>query len=358
MVTITDNSVRQINAALLSLEKKIGETNSEKAQDKQVVQMELKNVQYNFMAPLHQRGTSVCIDTTGTWEGSARSATNAEHAITADNVEHADTADNAARTTQIFDRFIAYSTTAAETAAKVASCDNYDLRTGDVFVLIITTSNTASSELTLNVNNRGAKTIYINGTVSSSTNKTLNAGTYFVYYNGTNYYLRTDGKFPVPFTASDVGAISKSDLLDFVYPVGSLYISENPTEPGLIFGGVWEKLPDGVFIRNSGGNAGEVGQIQPEGLPNITGSYKSSFDRAGIPVATDISGAFSQGPLVYNYSCDFSQEPKFTSGIYFNASGGNTTVPDGETDTSKRIYGNSNHVTPYNVSFHMWKRTA
>ena len=92
---VTDNSVRQINAALLSLEKKIGETNSEKAQDKQVVQMELKNIQYNFMAPLYQSGNSVSINTTGTWEGNARSATNAEHAITADNVEHADTATSA-----------------------------------------------------------------------------------------------------------------------------------------------------------------------------------------------------------------------------------------------------------------------
>ena len=94
-LTITDNSVRQINAALLSLEKKIGETNSEKAQDKQVVQMELKNIQYDFMAPLYQSGNSVSINTTGTWEGNARSATNAEHAITADNVEHANTADTA-----------------------------------------------------------------------------------------------------------------------------------------------------------------------------------------------------------------------------------------------------------------------
>ena len=92
---VTDNSVRQINAALLSLEKKIGETNSEKAQDKQVVQMELKNVQYNFMAPLYQSGNSVSINTTGTWEGNARSATNAEHASTADNVEHANTSDTA-----------------------------------------------------------------------------------------------------------------------------------------------------------------------------------------------------------------------------------------------------------------------
>ena len=94
-LTITDNSVRQINAALLSLEKRIGETNSEKAQDKQAVQMELKNVQYDFMAPLYQSGNSVGINTTGTWEGNARSATTAKHATNADNAEHANTATSA-----------------------------------------------------------------------------------------------------------------------------------------------------------------------------------------------------------------------------------------------------------------------
>ena len=119
---VTDNSVRQINAALLSLEKKIGETNSEKAQDKQVVQMELKNIQYDFMAPLYQSGNSVSINTTGTWEGNARSATTAEHAITADNVEHADTATSADTAT---------TATTAETANKVKNALTVNGKTYD-----------------------------------------------------------------------------------------------------------------------------------------------------------------------------------------------------------------------------------
>ena len=98
-LTVTDNSVRQINAALLSLEKEINETNSEKAQDKQVVQVELKNVQYSFLAPLRQNGTSVSIDTTGTWQGNANSATTASSASTALNADHATTADTASSAT-------------------------------------------------------------------------------------------------------------------------------------------------------------------------------------------------------------------------------------------------------------------
>ena len=98
-LTVTDNSVRQINAALLSLEKEINETNSEKAQDKQIVQVELKNAQYSFLAPLRQNGTSVSIDTTGTWQGNANSATTASSASTALNADHAATADSATSAT-------------------------------------------------------------------------------------------------------------------------------------------------------------------------------------------------------------------------------------------------------------------
>ena len=125
---VTDNSVRQINAALLSLEKKIGETNSEKAQDKQVVQMELKNIQYDFMAPLYQSGNSVSINTTGTWEGNARSATTAEHAITADNAEHADTATSADTATTAT---TATNATTAETANKVKNALTVNGKTYD-----------------------------------------------------------------------------------------------------------------------------------------------------------------------------------------------------------------------------------
>ena len=150
-----------------------------------------------------------------------------------------------------------------------------------------------------------------------------------------------------------VGMLLQS-VIDIMHPVGSLYISENPTEPRLIFGGVWEKLPDGVFIRNSGGNAGEVGQIQPEGLPNITGD---------VTIMTDSTTGFSPTSAFINAGTPRYRGWRGTDGdeikrLRFNASNGNTTVPDGETNTSKRIYGNSNHVTPYNISFHMWKRIS
>ena len=55
-------------------------------------------------------------------------------------------------------------------------------------------ANTSASALTLNINGKGAKPIYINGSASSSSNYTLPAAHYLVFFNGTNYYFRTDGK--------------------------------------------------------------------------------------------------------------------------------------------------------------------
>lgn len=87
---------------------------------------------------------------------------------------------------------VAYCSTAGGTAAKVASHTGFVLRANSYIYLTLSTANTAASALTLNINNTGAKSIYINGAASSSSNYTLPAGTYLVKYNGTAYYFRTD----------------------------------------------------------------------------------------------------------------------------------------------------------------------
>ena len=88
----------------------------------------------------------------------------------------------------------AITTTAAGTAAKVASCSSYELAANSYIQVIVANANSSASALTLAINSKAAKPIYINGTASSSSNYTLPAGSYLVYYDGTNYYFRTDGK--------------------------------------------------------------------------------------------------------------------------------------------------------------------
>ena len=92
----------------------------------------------------------------------------------------------------------AYCTTSGSTAAKKANCSLYAAQANSYLHVLIGSNNTSASALTLNVNSEGAKPIYINGTASSSTNYTLPKGTYIVFYDGTNYYFRTDGKIQAP----------------------------------------------------------------------------------------------------------------------------------------------------------------
>ena len=47
--------------------------------------------------------------------------------------------------------------------------------------------------------------------------------------------------------------LSTSDLLDLVYPVGSIYLSVGSTSPSTLFGGTWEQIKD-TFLLGSGDN--------------------------------------------------------------------------------------------------------
>ena len=96
----------------------------------------------------------------------------------------------------------AYCETKANVADKAAGMTNYTATANTFTMVNMRYANTTASALTLNINSQGAKPIYINGTASSSSNYTLPAGSYLVYYDGTNYYFRTDGKITGSITGN------------------------------------------------------------------------------------------------------------------------------------------------------------
>ena len=113
----------------------------------------------------------------------------------------------------------AYCITGASTAAKTAVHTNFKLLAKSYTLVTLANTNTATSELTLNINSTGAKTIYIDGTVTSASNYTLPAGTYLVYYDGTNYHFRTDGKLTsdgkIVATVDDISGGGGSQLVAY-----------------------------------------------------------------------------------------------------------------------------------------------
>ena len=103
--------------------------------------------------------------------------------------------------------------TAAGTQAKVANMRGYVLAVGS-FPITFPYANTYDGKITLNVNSKGAKDVYINGLISSSSNKTLPAGTYMCFYDGTNYYIDTTYAIPNARTAYKIRTSAPSSPAD------------------------------------------------------------------------------------------------------------------------------------------------
>ena len=126
-----------------------------------------------------------------------------------------------------------YVTTAANTAAKVGTLSNYALQNGHLQVAIYN-ANTYAGAITLNINGTGAKPIYINGSASSASNYTLPKGMYLVYYNGTNYYFRTDGKITADIVGSASGNLTSSSSLNAAKLTGTVPTSCLPVYDGSV----------------------------------------------------------------------------------------------------------------------------
>lgn len=90
----------------------------------------------------------------------------------------------------------AYCATAAGTAAKTATMTGYTLQTGSHVPVYFANGSTVASS-TLNINGTGAKPIYVSSG-GAYARTTFAKGWYVAWYNGTNYYIRTDGSLPGP----------------------------------------------------------------------------------------------------------------------------------------------------------------
>ena len=75
-----------------------------------------------------------------------------------------------------------------------------------------------------------------------------------------NGYQGTEQEWIDHFGLDLTDYVKTSDVLDLVYPVGSLYMSVNSTSPATLFGGTWIQIKD-KFLLSAGDNytAGNTG---------------------------------------------------------------------------------------------------
>lgn len=168
-----------------------------------------------------------------------------------------------------------------------------------------------------------------------------------------------------------------SNMVDVIYPVGSIYMSVNSTSPSTLFGGTWEQLQDRFLLGASssytaGGTGGEATHtLTKDEMPSHTHTQNSH---------THTQNAHSHMPQ--SGRAFVTQNSSYTSNIGENgvSSGStyrvptinsndnwygseytaNTTATNQSTTATNQNTGGGqahNNMPPY-LSVYMWKRTA
>ena len=135
--------------------------------------------------------------------------------------------------------------------------------------------------------------------------------------------------------------LAKTELLDAVYPIGSLYMSVSAAEPNTLFGGTWERLKDRFLLAagdtyaagTAGGEAAHTLTVEEMPSHNHTLTDPSSTEIKNIKLGSmggDANYALSKRDASYDYN------------LTANNTGGGAA---------------HNNMPPY-LTVYMWKRTA
>ena len=160
-------------------------------------------------------------------------------------------------------------------------------------------------------------------------------------------------------TALSKARINGRSLLDFLHPVGSIYMSTSATNPTNLFGGTWVDWGAGRVPVGFSGGDGNFNSSEKTGgskTINIEHNHGLSNARAAVGRADSSLSTMSYTSGGNPHNVYFDREFSYYGGI----SGGSKHA----TDTSL-IYGNTNNggstaasvLQPY-ITCYMWKRTA
>lgn len=148
----------------------------------------------------------------------------------------------------------------------------------------------------------------------------------------------------VTTNTNDISSL-KSGLTNKIYPVGSIYMSVNSTNPAVLFGGSWEQLKDRFLL--AAGSTYAAGSTGGEASHTLTVNEMPKHNHEMPPWMWAVSAGFNNG----------------TNNISGGTSTGNA-IPytDGkskQSQYSESVGGGSahNNMPPY-LTIYMWKRTA
>lgn len=144
------------------------------------------------------------------------------------------------------------------------------------------------------------------------------------------------------------------NLLDIIYPVGSMYFSTSSVSPASTVGGTWEQIKDAVLAASGNSYSGTVNAYHGNKAMTINQMPTHTH------VPTDFDGSIS-GRELWEYA--FHVKNFGSSGTY-EPSGRYSRLSDSGKDIIRfcgiggaKAGGGQNYI-PYHYSINVWKRTA
>ena len=179
---------------------------------------------------------------------------------------------------------------------------------------------------------------------------TINSVTYTIMKapNSTgNYQLIKDDETEFHFAR----AYSKRDeLINLIYPVGSIYMSVNAVDPSTLFGGTWEKIKD-VFLLASGDDY-SIGATGGEASVTLNAA------QSGLP-------SHNHGPSTAGASFLITEGDALTRHTVASGSGAENMVRspsavlrNSSTSSASQNASQAHENMPPYLAVNVWKRTA
>lgn len=158
-----------------------------------------------------------------------------------------------------------------------------------------------------------------------------------------------------PMQKSNIFSIT--NLFDLIYPVGSYYMSENSTNPSLLFGGTWERIKGRVLVGVDEDQT-EFNEVNKEGGSKYLQHHSHTLS------GTAVSAGAHTHPLSYDRDTASGSAKKRVSpngtGATSSAGGAKSSGAHSHTLSGTAVAtgsGNAQNLQPY-VTCYIWKRIA